>query len=71
MNKEISRRDFITKLAGATALAGCSIGAGLFFHNRRLVPESAALKSVQSFAVAGTENPPNPLPREYSGCSTL
>jgi len=56
MKKEISRRDFIAKLAGATALAGCSIGAGLFFHNRRLIPESASLKSVQNFAVPGTED---------------
>ena len=56
MSNKINKRDFLKKIAGAAALAGCSIGAGVFFHNRNLVPENAAVKSVNSFAVPGTEN---------------
>ena len=56
MSNKINKREFLKKIAGAGVLAGCSISAGLFFHNRRLVPASSAVKSVKSFAVPGTEN---------------
>ena len=56
MSNKINKREFLKKIAGASLLAGCSIGAGIFFHNRRLVPMDSNVESVKNFAVPGTEN---------------
>jgi len=56
MNDKINKREFLKKIVGASLLAGCSIGAGIFFHNRRLVPLDSSAATVKNFSVPGTEN---------------
>ena len=50
----LTRREFITRMTAATALAAGSGALGWLFHNRRLVPSAGHAITIPSFAMAGT-----------------